>query len=1072
MGGNGNTLGDQMLVNATDDLNGVANQANQAANQAREKLSLSGQMLQGAIPQDAANVPTEDIGALERYGTVYGKGLLRTPEGMFNTLGHYWNNPGEAAGKALFAGSIGIAMRTFLPKTGAGRAAIATVMGGMFVIDGIKAIASGGEEASQARNRQELNQAATHFGDRMGMFAFDAAAGGYIGMKAEKMTGAIFENPVGAATKVGGWADSVVGRFSKAAPAAEGGEAAASSSSYAGRLGRFVESNDVKPKLAAWDKKVEKFWTSDDSKVGNFLNRTTERVDQWASKFKPKEEPVAKNPLANIPPEMAKSLMEQAQRQHIEAVDSHMMYRYGIKGADGEYHGFDRTLALLKKGLNPEQLTASESIPNVPDLANSKLDAALAGLRASREQLLGVNDAMTKMVEVGDNAGAKSVVDGGEIPPNLKKPEGGTTVVEPHEQPGQVPHEGEVSAAQLQSDKEINVANLQALAKVTADERGAISAEDTMVTAYKNQMEGQVYNAVTPNAERTPLGPEHIPPAKTMFALGKEVNNMADVNQVDDLFRFFADAATQSQAGGLGPQQALARQLNLVGNEFFSFLVDSMKEAGIKDPFTILQGKTPPLFAVSSDLVKTPDGKLVNAGPYTMRRIVTDDPVTGEKVTVWGPDLVKYPINMFGERASTIGVYAHEIGHDWNGLIAKFLNTAGEGGVLTKAVEKGLGAKYNEVATIISKDGTPKELVVNGEKWTNGRLIESYLRATRDENTSDIIGTAWTGSNMPASLARLLMGGRRNGGLMENSNVFSPSKMASTDNPMGFEVHAIDALRMVIGAKTIEYLGKGDPVLEAQAKSLLRLSREGSTKGDYELYNLDKPGQKVVIERATMDNVINELITAQMETPLKVLEGKTFGSILPPLKTNYAKMEQLGTKLADAIQAGKDVKDVIGDPKQFTNDYTITQVFGSGMPAKLKLVERGVDPLKAHQMVTEYSDRMRQLYLETGDPHVHSLIDSKGPQPLLPSIRSRVSALRSSVQDGAINLIGNQNQIRWWTSRNATPIVAGIGTASLPTNDMSLAQRMRTRMNSQELMAAEQQRQALLLQQQQQQQGR
>ncbi len=1047
----GNTLGDQMLVNATEDLNGIGNQVDQVANQARERLSQSSQMVQAAIPEGLGNGPKEDIGALERYGTVYGKGLLRTPEGMVNTLGHYWNNPGEAAGKALFAGSIGVAMRTFLPKTGAGRAAVATVMGGMFLIDGVKALAGGAQEASAANNRQELNHAATNFGNHMGMFAFDMAAGGYIGLKAERMTGRFMENPVGAAQKVGGWADSVVGRFSKAAPAVEGEAAGAAANTYAGRLTQAVEARELPAKFAAWDKKVERFWTSDESRVGNLLNRTTAKIDTWASKFKRAEEPAAKNPLANIPPEQVKALMEQAQRQHIEAVDSHMMYRYGLKGADGEFHGFDRTLALLKKGLNPEQLKASEKIPNVPDLVNPKLDAALAGLRETRDQMISTNEAMTR------------IADGGEATAGLKKPEVGATA-EPHHKPGQVPHE--TTPGQVKADGELNVANLQRMAEVTADERAAITPEDTTVIAYKNQMTGQVYNAVTTNADRTPLGPEHIPPAKTMFALSNEVKTLKDVDQVTDLFTFYADASTQSQAGGLGPQQALARQLNLVGDEFFSFLVTSMKEAGIKDPFTILQGKTPPLFAVSSDLVKTPDGKIVNAGPYTMRRIVTEDPVTGEKVTVWGPDLVKYPINMFGERASSIGVYGHEIGHDWNGLIAKFLDKSGEGGVLTKAVEKALGPKYNEVATIVTKDGVTKELMVNNEKWTNGRLIENYLRATRDENTSDIIGTAWTGINMPVALARLLMGGRRNGGLMENSNVFSPGKMASPDNPMGFEVHAIDALRMVIGAKTIEYLGKGDPILEAQAKSLLRLSREGSTKGNYELYNLDKPGQKVVIDRDTMDNVISELITAQMETPLTVLEGKTFASILPPLKTNYPKMEALGESLADAIMSGKAVKDVVGDPKQFTNDYTITQVFGAGLPAELKLIQRGMDPVKAHEAVTSYSDHMRQLYLETGDPHVRTLIDSKGPTPLLPSIKDKVSALRNTVQNGAIDVVARQNEIRWWTQRNATPIVAGTATAILPDGDMNLSQRLRTRMNNAELMAAEQQRQAILQQQQ------
>ncbi|HIA51277.1 MAG TPA: hypothetical protein EYN91_04205 [Candidatus Melainabacteria bacterium] len=1046
----GNTLGDQMLVNATDDLNAVVNQGQQVADQAREKLSLSGQMLQGAIPQDASSAQSEEMSGFERYGTVFGKGILRTPEGVLNTVGHYWNNPGEAGAKALFAGSIGVAMRTFLPKTGAGRAAVATIMGGMFVVDGIKAFAQGGAEASNAKNRQELNQAATNFGNHMGMFAFDAAAGGYIGIKAERLTGKVLENPIGTAKTVGGWADNVVGRFSKTAPAAETGEAAAAANTYANRMGAWVEGKELAPKFAAWDKKVERFWTSDESKVGNFLNRSVEKIDGWTAKFKPKEEPVARNPLENIPPERVKALMEQAQRQHIEAVDSHMVYRHGLKGADGEYHGFDRTLALLKKGINPEQIGAKDPIPNVPDLVNVKLDEALAGMVKAREQVMNINDAMTKIAD--DHAGHQ-----------FKKQEGGTTV-QPHEQPGTKPYDK--TPQQAAADGEINVKNLQDMAVVTADERAAITAEDTAVIAYKQQMEGQVYTAVQPNSVRTPLGPEHNPAANTMFALGKEVNTAKDVAQVDDLFRFFADAATQSQAGGLGPNQALAKQLNLVGDEFFTFLVASMKEAGIKDPFTILQGKTPPLFAVSSDLVRTPDGKTVNAGPYTMRRIITEDPKTGEKVTVWGPDLVKYPINMTGERATSIGVYGHEIGHDWNGLIAKFLDKSGEGGVLTKAVEKALGPKYNEVATIISPEGVPKELLVNKEKWTNGRLIESYLRATRDENTSDIIGTAWTGINMPVALARLLMGGRRNGGLMENSNVFSPTKMATPDNPMGFEVHAIDALRMVIGAKTMEYLGKGDPVIEAQAKSLLRLSREGSTKGDYELYNLDKPGQKVVIDRDTMDNVISELITAQMETPLTVLEGKTFSNILPPLKSNYAKMEGLGEAMAKAITEGKKVQDLVGDPKQFTQDYTITQVFGSGLPAELKLIKAGMDPKKAHATVREFSDHMRQLYLETGDPHVHSLIGANGPVELLPSLKARASALRDSFQNGAINLVGRQNEMRWWANRNSTPIVAGTSTAMLPDGDMNLSQRLKTRMNSAELMAAEQQRQALLQQQQ------
>lgn len=1042
----GNTLGEQMLVNATEDLNGIG-EANQAANQAREKLSLSSQMLAGAIPEGAPTGPVEEMGAVERYGTVYGKGLLRTPEGIVNTLGHYYHNPGEAAGKALFAGSIGVGMRTLLPKAGAGRAAVATIMAGMFVVDGAKALWQGGKDASAANNRRELDQAATKFGNHMGMFAFDAAAGGYIGIKAEKLTGRILENPVASAQKLGGVADAVMTRLGKAPAAAAEGQAA---STYANRLGSYVESTGVAPKFQAWEKKVDHFWTSDESKVGRFLNATAAKADALAAKFKPAEKPAQESFLDGLPKDQKLAMMAEATRQHADAVHSHMMYRHGLKGADGEYHGFDRTLSLLKKGINPEQVKANEPIPNVPDIQSVKLDEALAGLRATRDQAMAMNDHMTRIADTGE-AGAQ-----------FRKGDP-TPAVEAHSQPGEVPYS--TNAAQIKADSEISVGALQKISAVTAEERAAYTQEKTAVEAYLGEKQGQVLTSVVPNAERTPLGAEHIPAANSMFALGKDVTTVDDVHKVKDLFDFFADAATQSQAGALGPNQRLAKQLNLVGDEFFTFLVASMKEAGIKDPFTILQGKTPPLFAVSSDLVRTPDGKMVNAGPYTMRRIIAEDPKTGEKVTVWGPDLVKYPLNMTGERASSIGVYGHEIGHDWNGLIAKFLDKSGEGGVLTSAVKKALGDKYNEPATVVTKDGVVKEISVNGEKWSQGQLIESYLRATRDENTSDIIGTAWTGINMPVALARLLMGGRRNGGLMENSNVYSPTKMASPDNPMGFEVHAIDALRMVIGAKTIEYLGKGDPVLEAQAASLMRLSREGSTKGQYELYNLDKPGQKVVVDRDVMDKVVGELIVSQMETPLTVLEGKTFSSILPQLRNNYPKMERLGEQMADAIASGKKVEDLVGDPKQFVQDNTITQVFGSGLPAELKLVQRGMDPKKAHDMVNEYSDHMRQLYLESGDPHVATLINSNAPKPFLPSIKDHVAAVRQTITDKSVDLISRQNEIRWYASRRATPIVAGTGTAILPDRDMNLSDRVKARMAA-DMRATEAQRQALLNQQQ------
>lgn len=1045
----------EQIMQAANPLDGQDNQNGQGGDQqgAERKLSLQAQMLAGAAPEPGAQSQGgEEISSLTRYGTVYGKGLLRTPEGVLNTVVHYAHNPEEAALKAGFAATIGVGIRTILPKTGAGRAIVGTVMLGVLAKDLISPLIHAKGEADKATSHQELDQAATRLGNHMGMFTLDLAAGAYIGIKAEKLTGKILENPT-----------SIAARF--------------------GERPRAFTQKHVEPRFQRFEAWKEKVWTSDEYFIGRNLNRMVAGVDRYTSRFKPKPEEKPSF-LDSLTKEEKLAMMAEAQRHHAAAVDYHMMYKHGLKGNDGQYHGFDRTLDLLRRGLNPEEVASGADVSTVPYIKSPRLDEALAGLRETRDQFLQIQDGLESVVsrgngrrampENGDGMGTfqgkvpegkgrtgrgktdKGKTDGETaetVKPQPEKPVG-----DKPEQPGGKPAETTPvidEALEAKVNGEVNTKAMQRLAEVTEAERQAYTDEMMRVDAYKNEKIGQVDNSVNQNP--VPLGPEHIPARNSMVKLGDEVQNVADVMQVKDLFDFFADASTQSQAYRLGPHQRLASELNLVGHEFMTFLVQSMRNAGIKEPFEVLQGKTPPLFAVSSDLVAMPNGKVVHAGPYTMRRIIANDPKTGEPVVVWGPDLVKYPLNMYGERSSSIGVYGHEIGHDWNGLIAKFLNREGEANVLTDAVRKALGPKYSETATVVGKDGAVSELVVGGKKWTKGELIESYLRATRDENTSDIIGTAWTGINMPLALARLLMGGRRNGNLMENSNVFSAKKMASPDNPLGFEVHAIDALRMVIGAKTIEYLGKGDPLLESQARSLMRLSREGSTKGEYELFNLDTPGQKIVIERDLMNNVVAELITAQMETPLSVLQGKTFGSILPSLRQNYPKMEALAEAMAKAIESGKDVGELIGDPRQFRSDYSITQVFGSGLPAELKLVQRGMDPVRAHELVNKYSDQMRSLYLE-GDPHVGPL--TSAPVQAIPMME-QPTRIASAIGRTTSNLISRQPELRWWTARNSAGIAGGA--AANLTDDVSwTAKRLKGVILGSELVAVEQTRRDML----------
>ncbi len=351
-------------------------------------------------------------------------------------------------------------MRTFLPKTGAGRAAVATVMGGMFLIDGVKALSSGAHEASAANNRQELNQAATNFGNHMGMFAFDMAAGGYIGLKAEKLTGRIMENPVGAAQKVGGLADSIVGRFSKSAPAAEGEAAAAT---YASRLTRAVESRELPDRnLLPGDKKVERFWTSDDSKVGNFLNRTPPRKSTAGLRnSRSRKSRAAKNPLANIPPEQSQSAhgtssapahrsgrfahglspWSQRSRRRISRIRSHIVTAQG--------------------GLNPEQIKASEPVPDVPDLHLPKLDAALAGHERNKRTI-----SKHQRSDDQDRRWWRR---------HCRTQKTGSRTCRRTAPASLVKYTHDTAPGQVKADGELNVANLQKMAQVTAEERALIT---------------------------------------------------------------------------------------------------------------------------------------------------------------------------------------------------------------------------------------------------------------------------------------------------------------------------------------------------------------------------------------------------------------------------------------------------------------------------------------------------------------------------------------------------------------------------------------------------------------------
>lgn len=544
---------------------------------------------------------------------------------------------------------------------------------------------------------------------------------------------------------------------------------------------------------------------------------------------------------------------------------------------------------------------------------------------------------------------------------SLSKPEA------PKSKPGEKPTDAAAKSGETTTDikgstpelaakaaTDLNPKNIAELAKMSKEEMSRLTDEQQQVIDLVEGSVGPVHAAINP--QHKALDPGYREWLNQMIALSNEVGGDArNLQQVAPLFFRGRDAAVGQMSADLGPTGRNVHSLNLFSLEMYTGLKTRMNKAGVPAD-EVLSAKNPPLNLVARDN---------GAGPHTIPEIQG----------VWDVDLVHWPRNMQDLRMLRAGINGHENKHDQFGGILRFAESIREQ-VIGETVGKALGHKATEMVTVPGHG-----------QMSKADLIVAILKAQANENTADIGGAAHVGPNGGMALGVLLQG-LRQGGKLETRNVYG-KEMATPDNPMGIEVHAIDVFRPKLVAEVLRQRSEGDPLLMEYAKQLDAYA-ETASRGDrdYVWANIDSPGQKIVIPRAEMDAVIPHLVRAQLNTPLEALKGRTYAEILPHLPTEMKRMDAIANMMVDAIANKKPLESIPFN----TTDYTMVQLQGAAMPAAMRLMEQGGrTAAEVNAQVNRVSDFLELQFHKHGDPHVAPLITkpSVGQLVMNPSMAAR-----------------------------------------------------------------------------------
>jgi hypothetical protein len=295
----------------------------------------------------------------------------------------------------------------------------------------------------------------------------------------------------------------------------------------------------------------------------------------------------------------------------------------------------------------------------------------------------------------------------------------------------------------------------------------------------------------------------------------------------------------------------------------------------------------------------------------------------------------------------------------------------------------------------------------------------NVAKAWADETFADWGATAESGQTAAPYFQAL-----RKGGKLFNGTVMA-EEMRSAENPLGIEVHPVDKLRPRFQAALIKRLatsgGATDQMLVDYANALDKYSRDAGTKGPIVFASQDHPGQKISIPEAVFDKIIPELVDVQLQTPLPKLEGKTLMDILPDLRKNMHRNEDLSNLWTGAIKADK-APDTIAFDKR---TIKITNVYAAGQPTLLKLIADGMDPLKAAESVNKFSDYFGDKFIGT-DPHVDPIkVPVTTQLELAPA--ATIARMPHLFKQRVGAVVSQQYEVRNWVGDHAIPIAGASG---------------------------------------------
>lgn len=519
-----------------------------------------------------------------------------------------------------------------------------------------------------------------------------------------------------------------------------------------------------------------------------------------------------------------------------------------------------------------------------------------------------------------------------------------TTGAKPAGKPGEVVPTGDkpVVAAGTAGPK-VNDADTVGQMAVTVRQQAAMTdAQQMKVDNFRESVQSPLTQAMREG--KPPLDEGHFANNKSLIELADQVQTPEHVQQAGFLLEHFRVANSQL---GIPKQLPEIVDLNQYSRSVHRNLMDLLRKNGIK-PEEVLRGTNSPVF-----LIFDSNG----AGPYTIPAIKG---VTDTAVIV----LPREYRSMLGVHVA--GVYPHELGHDLIfGDLLRFPQNLRDHILKQDVVAKAMADKGIADGPVqVPGHGTMKK----------SELFTELLRAQANENTADMFGTS-IDPNTGLSLAVLLgslrkpgAGAGKNGpGQLETRSMYG-KEFVEDGNPLGIEVHGVDAWRIKLTAETLRQLSNNDPKVVAHAATLDQLSNAMRRPGDnYVWANMDQQGSFISVPIKEWDAIIPAMVKAQLETPLPALNGKTLKQVYPDASKTFPRVDALADSMAAAARANE-----VTVPKFDKPGHAPEDIMSAGLSAWMKAIaanpEKGqpgyCSPEVLLTRINKVSEGLRSLYRE------------------------------------------------------------------------------------------------------------